>query len=423
MNNTSWVFFANIYRVFLVFVRSIIVAKALSASTFGQYVTILALTASLQAFFNLNIGTMFTKFGASYMMEKRNDKLFGLLKLSFLLTVLSLLVSVILLFFFIRFSYQLFIDQPNLEYHILLLAVAQGMTFIDYTSLSLLRLFYRFRQNSLITMLIITIELVVIIISLVVYSVDLETFLVIIIIQKFASSIIFNGLCFWEIRAELTGFRQAQIKLIKSDFKEIKSFITVNYGSRLVKTLIQQGDVLLLSAFATDYEVGIFGVGKRLGNAILSITDPLMNAVFPQISRMISGKQYKDLIAMIKQITSTVLLLGGAFLIALFFFRFDILALAYGNEFRDGGNVFFVISLSSVAGGIFFWYTSLLLNLELVVYRFKMYIALLVGSLVLGLLIIPLYGAIGAAVTVLIMRLAEVGAGAYKGLHTLNSRL
>jgi PST family polysaccharide transporter len=417
------VFFANIYRVFLVFIRSIIIAKALSAATFGQYVTILALTASLQAFFNFNIGTMFTKFGAGYVTAKRNDKLFSLIKLSFLLTTLALFTSLIVLYFFIHFSYTLFINEPGLEYHILLLAVGQGMVLVDYTSLSLLRLFYKFKQNSLITMIIITLELAVIVISLVIYSVELDTFLVIIIVQKFTSSLIFNAFCFWEIRTELRGFAHSKISLISSDFREIRQFILVNYGSRLLKTLIDQGDVLLLSAFTSNYEVGIFGVGKRLGMAILSITDPLMNAVFPQVSRMISGRQYQELIKMLKQITSSILIMVGLALIPMYFFRYDVVSLAYGAEFRDGGNVFFIIALSAVTGGVFFWYTSLLLNLELVVYRFKLFVVLLIAGLSLGLLIIPAYGAIGAALVVLAIKVLEVGAGAFKSIHTLKSRI
>lgn len=366
---------------------------------------------------------MFTKFGAGYVSEKRNDKLFALLKLSFIISFLALLASLILLYFFIHFSYDLFIDQPSLKYHILLLAVAQGLIFIDYISLSLLRLFYRFKNNSLITMLIITIELVVIVISLVVYSVDLDTFLIIIIIQKFASSIIFNLFCFWEVREELRGFTRAQVSLVQQDFSAIKSFITVNYGSRLLKTLLQQGDVLLLSAYASDYEVGIFGVGKRLGSAILSITDPLMNAVFPQVARMISDKQYTKLFAMLKQITTTVIILVGIVLVPLYFFRFDTVVLAYGKEFREAGDIFFIVSLSAVTGGVFFWYTSLLLNLELVVYRFRMYIGLLLAGLILGFLLVPAFGAMGAAFMILGLRILEVGAGAGKALQTLKARI
>ena len=400
-----------------------IIAKALNASTFGEYVTILAFTASLQAFFNLNVGTMFTKFGAGYVAENRSDKLFALLKLSFIISFVALLASLVVLYFFIHFSYGLFIDKPGLETHILLLAVGQGMIFIDYISLSLLRLFYKFKQNSLITMLLITIELIVIIVSLVVYEMGLDTFLIVIIVQKFASSLIFNALCLREVRSELKGFFQAKVNIIREDYAEIKQFITVNYGSRLLKTLLQQIDVLLLSVYASDYQVGIYGVGKRLGMAILSITDPLMNAIFPQVSRMISDKQFKALLAMIRQITSTVLVMVLVVLVPMYLFRFDIVALAYGNEFREGGNVFFVITLNAVTGGIFFWYTSLLLNLELVVYRFKLYIFLLLASLVLGFLLVPPFGAMGAAFMVLGLRILEVGAGANKAVKGLKARL
>lgn len=424
LNNTSWVFFSNTYRIGLVFLRSIIVATALSAATFGEYATILALTLSLQAFFNTNIGTVFTKFGAGYMSENRNDKLFAMVKLSFTICIAVLLISLIVLYFFIQLSYDFFVDYPGLENHIIALSVAQGMIFINYISMSLLRLFYKFKQNSLINMLLITFELIVIVVALVVYSVGLETFLVIIIIQKFVSSIIFNVLCFWEIRDKLTGFMKVRINLIREDFTIIRSFIVINYGSRLLKTLLQQGDILLLGAFNIDKnEVGIFAVGKRLGNAILSITDPMMNAVFPQVSRMIADKQYGQLLTMIKQITISVTAVSGLILIPFYFFRFDLVALAFGSEYSEAGNVFFIMAIGAVIAGASFWYASLLINLELIVYRLKMYILLVLAGMLLGYLLIPAYGAIGAALMMLGIKILEVSVGAGKSIKALKARL
>ncbi|MDF1867832.1 MAG: oligosaccharide flippase family protein [Saprospiraceae bacterium] len=418
--NSSWVFLANITRVLLLFVRSIFLAKGLGVEVYGNYITILALIASIQSFFNLNFGTILIKFGAEYIARNDKNSLLALIKLSFLSTTITLVISFFFISGLVFLISDFFIKEPGLEWFIIILAIANGLQFFDYISQSFLRLYYKFKLNSIISIIMAVIEIGIVIIAVHIYHDDFPRFLLLVALGRLLSSLACNFFAFWEVKDYLKGYQSISIKIIEKDYKLIYKFLTANYGSRLLKNIIEQGDVLLLSSLSSSTQVGLYGVGKRLGYAVLSVVDPLVNAIFPQFSLLVAKKKYSELMGVIKQMSLILTLFSVLFLIVIYLIKLDLVVLVYGIEYIDAANIFFVVMLAALVAGSTFWNTSLLLSLGEVNYRFKMYLFLLVIGFASSWIIIPIYSAIGVAFILLLIKSLEAALGCTKSIDILN---
>ena len=153
VKNSTWILGANIVREFLVFLRSIVIARGLGVEFYGIYAMIVAFVFTVQELLNLNIGTPLTKFGAEFKTENRIDKLSALLKGCALVAIISAITSIILITLLITIFYDIFFTKPGLHWIIILFAIAETTLFFDFLSTSLLRLYYKFRLNAIISII------------------------------------------------------------------------------------------------------------------------------------------------------------------------------------------------------------------------------------------------------------------------------
>jgi O-antigen/teichoic acid export membrane protein len=150
LKNTSWLLGSNIIRTILVFLKSIVIARGLGVEFYGVYALIAAFVVTIQDFFNLNIGNAFIKFGAEFKTRERGDQVMALIKACLLATTVTATLSIILISVLVGFAYDSFVDIPGLEWYIILYAIADVATFFDPMGRSILRLYYKFKVNSMV---------------------------------------------------------------------------------------------------------------------------------------------------------------------------------------------------------------------------------------------------------------------------------
>ncbi|TNE55610.1 MAG: hypothetical protein EP338_02230 [Bacteroidetes bacterium] len=423
IRNSSWVMFSNFSRVGLIFVKSIIITQSLGVKVYGDYLTILALILSIQAFFNLNFGTVLIKFGSEYKAEGKDRHLHALLKLGYQTALSSSLLSVVVITGFVFLTRYFFDQHSDQEWNVVVLALAFGSNFIDYIPESFLRLHFKFKLTAFLSILSTVIDLGITSVSAWIFRDEFSYFLYGIAGAKMASSLCYNVLASYFIRRLSKERFFAPLSLIRTDFKTMFRFISSNYGSRLLKNLIEQGDILVLGYFSNQSEVGIYGVGKRLGYAILSFIDPLVNSIFPQFAQMIAEKNYKNLLQLIRQF-SWILVLPGLLLLVITYFTKDFLiTFIYGSNFLPAADVFWVVLFAAIIASVTFWNITLLISLNEVNYRFKMNLFILFVSLPTAYLVIPSYGALGAAIILVGIKLLESAIGSYRGIRIVQKQL
>lgn len=372
IKNSSWVFAGNAFRVFLVFLKGVIMVRLLGAELYGLYAIIIAFVGLIQEFLNLNLGTTIIKFGASYKSGKQHSLLVALIKSGILISLVSALVSILVIVVVLMYFYDTFLETPDLEWYIITYAFAASTMFLDNISQGIMRLFYRFKALSALMVAIAIVDIGVISVALWLESSKLSTLFVAIIISRIIGGIILSWGTIVQVKNELADSINSSIFTLKEEWKDIASFTLANSGSRTIHTLVSRGDVLLLGALlgaAGPTAVTFYSIAKKLGYAVLIIIDPLVNSIYPQFSNLVSEKNYIEIRKLVVQITRLALLPSVVFLVGVYFLGPWLISAVYGVEFVEASEAFFYHVISAISGTIFFWNLSLILSLGLVKLR------------------------------------------------------
>lgn len=400
VKNSSWILGANLAREFLVFLRSIVIARGLGVEFYGIYAIIVAFVMAIQEVLNLNIGTPFTKFGAEFKTENRIDKLAALLKGCALTAFVSALASVVLIALLVSLSYKVFFQKPGLHWFIILFAISSATAFFDFLSTSLLRLYYKFKLNSIISIIMAVIEFVIIVTAILIFPKNIAAFILAVIGARILNSVICNGMVFWELRHELGPFLKVKMSVLRGHWKEIAKFTVNNSLSRTVWVFINRADVLLLGALFGPIQVAYYNIGKRLANSIGIIVSPLATSIYPQLALLLSQKKIADLKKLVFQLTKMLMIPAALFMIVMFFIKEPFITILYGKEFYQSASPFFFLILNAVLNAVFFWSLYLVVSLGMVAFRLWVYITALVLGAATALLLVR-FQATGMAIALL----------------------
>lgn len=401
--NSFWVLIANIFGFVLGFLRSVVLARGLGVQIFGVYTLVINFASAVLEIFNLNAGTAIIKFGAAYKQENRIDKLVSLVKGCTLASIISFGVAILVITVLLLYSYNSFFNFPGLEWYTVYYAIALAVSMLAMIlSSSLLRLFFKFKVNSIVSMIMDAMELLLMWGAIYFYPGNLKIFFLAAIVSKLFNGIVSLIAVIWEIRSELNQYLHAEISLLLEQRKEIRGFVFTNSVSGTLKTFINKGDILLLGALGSPAEIGFYSIAKKLAYSILAITDPLMSAIFPQLSKLVAEKKFSDTITMLKKLTGLLLIPAILCLGFIFSFRTWIITTLFGNEYAPAANSFVVLMVVSLMIAVFFWNLSMIQSLGLINFRFVVYIIALVLGGTASYFLIPVAGATGAAIGLLI---------------------
>lgn len=389
--NSSWVFLSNGLGTAYAFIKTIIITRILGAELLGTYTLAVAFIVTTQEFLRLNISMGLIRFGAQYHSEGSKEKVVSVIKFSLMLSTVSALLSVLVLGGMLAFFYDTFIKGPDLTIYVIGFAIANSISFIDAIAKASLKLFYKFKINSVIQMIMDTIEVTIIITTLLIYGPDLKAFFTAAIAAKFINSITCNIAAYRELLPELRPYLSSKIHLIKKQQKEFLHYIFGNSISSTLKVIMNQGDVLLLGTMGSLSDVSYYSTAKKLAYSVLTLSDPLASSVFPQLSHLIAGKVYGKVRTMLSSITRAVLIPAVLFLALAYFIKTNLITTLYGPEFAPAAEPFFILLICAVQSSVFFWALPLIQSLGLIKKRFLVYLtAIIIGSIIAVLLVTEL---------------------------------
>lgn len=408
--NSSWVFFSNIVGVGLTFVRSIIIARGLGAELFGIYTVIVAFIVTVMEVLNLNLITPVIRYGAQYKAENRPDKTVALIKLALLVTSVISLLSILTVSVLTFLTYDTFIKAPGLEWFSISYSVAASILLFSHVSRGALRLYFKFKLNSIIQIIMDVAELVLVAIALLIFPKQLEYFLIAILVSRLFNGIIPTVAAFKELMPEFKDHLAAPVSLLKDQLKTIRSFVIHNSLARTVQSLINNGDVLLIGVLSeSPAQAAFYAVGKKLAWTILTLTDPFSNSVYPQFCKLYSENQTDDIIKMVVKLTTLAAIPASIFMLVAYFLNEWIITLFFGDQYLGAADTFSILTGASLLYAMFFWIQPLLQALDLVSTRLYVSLMGLVIGLISAYLLIPVYGTDGMAITIIIINIIMPG--------------
>lgn len=362
---------------------------------------IVAFVSLIQEFLNLNLGTALIRFGAGYHAKDRNDKLFSLVKVCLKVSGISALISVAVIAFLTYYSYNHFFTTPGLTGYVIAYAFAASVTYFNSISRSMLRLYFKFRISSLIEIIMDTVESVVMVFVVWKYPGDLDAFFPAIILVRFLNGFICNLIAFAELKGEWAPHLHAPASLLRDDIKEIRGFVIGNSVGITMKTIVNQGDVLLLGLLTSPEQVAYYVVAKKLAFTVLTLTDPLTSSIYPQLSKLLAEKKYMEVRQMLKKISTIASIPAILILFVMFFLNHWMMVFLYGNEYAPASSSFMFFLTGALLGAVTFWTLPLVQSLGLVRMRIIGYLMTITVGVCLSNWLIPVYQAQGMAMALL----------------------
>lgn len=188
----------------------------------------------------------------------------------------------------------------------------------------------------------------------------------------------------------------------------------------ILATLYFQIDTVFLSYFKGNVEVGYYQAAMRILMASMIIYEAIVSAFFPLVGESIKNdkKAFERYASLLNKI---VIFTGAALGLGIFIFSDLIITLLYGKEYLSS-----IIIMKILAGVIFLRFLGAGYALFITVAEGQTFRAIGVGvsvvvNIILNLILIPKYGAVGAAVASLLTHIVLTAIFFYFSLKLTNS--
>lgn len=394
----SIIFLMGILASLLAYLLRLLLARSLSVNDYGLVYGIIALFGIFSIFQTLGLNSALAK----YIAEFRTRNEFNNIKSSILITFLIQFISTLILgAIFIVFSDIIANDYFHETSASLLIKIyAMGIVFSPMQNI-VKGIFQGFQRMGYYS------------------SVDFLKMLSILIITYILLEAGFS------VSAPIIAYTLAYVipflfhfqiisKVIFPDFRKIKSGFDSKLADKLVtfgipvifteaaSTIFGYTDTIMITFFRSLEDVGLYNVGMPTAGVIWKITIALSIILLPLSSELwiIEKKEKikKGLLDLYKY--STILILPVSLI--MFLFPEIIIKILFGSEYIGASNVLRILSIGSIVFAISSANNSLLIGIGQPKEVSKI---MLIGSLfnIIGnLILIPLYGIEGAALTTLI---------------------
>jgi O-antigen/teichoic acid export membrane protein len=202
----------------------------------------------------------------------------------------------------------------------------------------------------------------------------------------------------WVLRTNKLELQGSPIRLVSDMRRPMTAFLLSRNLEGTLRTLSTKLDTLVIAGLTSPGMVAIYKVAGRLAGSLMVFSDPLLVAVYPELSHLYASGRTKELRKLLRNMTLAFTALAvvavGGFAI---FGRWILHTLA-GPQYDSAYPVVLLMFAGSVVSMIFFWARPLLLvrghTHTLVTVAVVAFLAQLAGLY----LLVPSLGAVGAGI-------------------------
>lgn len=189
---------------------------------------------------------------------------------------------------------------------------------------------------------------------------------------------------------------------LKKHLKPLFSFFIIAAAISIYTVL----DTVMVGFLSTDQQVGYYTAAMNVKTAACGIISSLTAVLLPRASNMLAHNKLTEYKTIIKRCTYIVLAIAIPIALFLFLFATPLLDFYAGADFAAGGNVLSIVGLAVVPIGLsLIFCDAVMIPNGLEHYCTKIYIAAAVIDFVGNILLIPIMGAFGAAISTLFIEI------------------
>jgi O-antigen/teichoic acid export membrane protein len=182
-------------------------------------------------------------------------------------------------------------------------------------------------------------------------------------------------------------------------YRELLVFSLPLLLTGVLSLVLSWGDTFLLGFFANEETVGLYNVGFALGYSLLMVLGSFEAIYTPISSNLLAQKKMKQLTDTYNSISRWIFLSLWPLFLVILFFSEDIIRILFGYDYVSSWKVLVIVSIGffvmSVLGPVY----SMLQTFDKTYFIFKMHAFMAVVNVLMNILLIPLLGMEGAAIS------------------------
>lgn len=400
------------------YLSTILATRVVGAELFGIFflANTILLTAVLLSSSGLNQAVL--RYVSLYQGQKDYARIKGTTLFGVKVTLLiSILVTILILFGSPMLANKIF-DKPDLEVALQVLVLALPFAAVTEILLSGLQGLRFIGQSVFVKNTFLPILRLILLVIFFAFGFRLSGLL----FATFLSFVIGWALAYFYLKRKPAVLEKGTLAI--SERSKIIGFSTPLYFDGILNYIIVSIPVFMLGYFGSSSEVGIFGIGVRLA-LIASLPLASINLIFaPTISNLYGRGEKEALVRLFKTVTKWIFTISFAVSLLLILFAKPVLSI-FGPNFVVGTAALYFLVLGELVNAAVGSSGYMLMMTGRPKINLMNSTILFVLTLVLGMILIPRFGLLGAALTSAIsiatintLRLIEVYY--FEGIHPYN---
>ncbi len=394
--NAGKILSANGIATILGLVATALTARALGPENYGILALVLAYEATIGKLVTFNAWQAIIKFGSDALHAGDSIGFGQLLKFGFILDIGSAVVGTALAMglaspVIALIGWDQSVRPLLVLYSVLILFNLSG------TPIGVLRLFDRFDLLSYTPVLSVLLKLGGIL-WCVATTQSLYGFVWVYLVTGIVAMLYQLCASLWVLRKNGIGnFFFYSLRGLRTRFPGIWDYVWTTNLNATIRMLSREADGLIIAGLTTPTGLGLFRVAKQFSAILPMISDPLSQAIFPELARLWSQKEKCKFLSLIKRATFFTSIAGLSGWIVFVLLGKWIITFIFGESFQGAYFVTVVYMFALVVFLVFFTVVPSMLAIGL---ARQVFLTIVVGTLVyfaLLFILVPSIGIVGAA--------------------------
>ncbi len=394
--NSTWALGSAGVVAVAVFLETIILARHLGAEELGILLLVLAYPEAVQQLLDFRLRDAMTKYLAEFMTRRRYREAVALVKLLWVIDVGVALLALLIVVATAGFAADLFVAEPHTAHLMRIYAIGVFVSSLDSASGPVLRVMDRFGLAFL-TGAFAYAGRLGLIVGVVALEGSLEALVWARVAGELLLALLLIGAAVLVLRPFLWTERRAPMSLLKNRSHEIRNFLLSTNLTGVVRLAATKLDTLLVGLLASPSTVSTYKVALQFSKAPLLISDSLHVAIFPAFARDFARGAVGRMREMARRSSIVVAALSLPIVLVVGLEGDTIIAALLGDSFRDAGTALLICLLGVIPQVAFFWLYPLLLTTGYASTFLKLATVATVAQLVAIVVLVPPFGAAGAA--------------------------
>lgn len=395
LKNTGYMFSGTGFSLAMNMLQSIFAARLLGAAGIGLVGVITTYAATVNRLFSFRMSEVVVKYMGEYLAEGHKDRAAAIVKLAMLAEAVTTVLAFICLIVISPLAVRLFAkDDSTLPLFLIYgLSILGGL--ITESSTGVLQVTHHFREQAAINVGQSILSATIIIVAFFLKG-DILIVLIAYLLGKIILGVGPAVVAFRTLDEQLgKDWKSASFKLLPP-LRELARFAVSTNLSATLNLVFRDSELLWVSFFLSTTEAGYYKVALAIINLISIPITPFISTTYPQITRCVAEKKWKQLHSLLWRVTLVSAAITGASSLGLALLGHFAL-LIYGVEYLPAYPILMILVIGYGVANILFWNRPLLLALNRpeTPFRIGLYTGLV--KVIASLWVIPAFGVLGAS--------------------------